>query len=86
MIEVKKNNAGECNIRLEGDLVEVTAECVMVMRQIYKKNLAYFPEPEIAKGILTNMVLKAFDIGGLNKVLKELRGELETIEKNRGEG
>ena len=54
MIKVDRNK-----LTIEGELAEVSADCVMVMRAIYRKNLELFPEPEIAAGIQTNMVVKA---------------------------
>ena len=54
MIKVDRNK-----LTIEGELAEVSAECVMAMRAIYRKNLELFPEPEIAAGILTNMAVKA---------------------------
>lgn len=85
MIEVKKDEQGVARVRLEGTLPEVTAQCILVMREIYKRNLAVFAEPEIATGILTNMAVKALDIGGLNKKIEELRERMQN-EKEKDSG
>lgn len=45
---------------MEGSLSGVSAECVMILREIYKKNKELYGK-EIALGILTNMLLKAID-------------------------
>ena len=60
MISIDAENGK--GLRMTGTMSEISAECVMIMRTIYKKNLEIFPEPEIAKGILTNMFIKALDI------------------------
>lgn len=56
---IKIDGQKEKRLEIVGGLSEVSAECVMIMRAIYKKNLEIFPEPEIASGILMNMVVKA---------------------------
>ncbi len=55
------------NLKMTGNLAEVSAECVMALRAIYKKNLDIQAEPEIAKGIIVNMVVKAMTIEEKNK-------------------
>ena len=45
---------------MEGPISQVSAECVMIMRQIYKRNKEKMGK-EVALGILTNMLLKAID-------------------------
>jgi hypothetical protein len=54
-----KIDSDEKKMEIKGGLAQVSAECIMIMRAIYRKNLELFPEPEIAVGILTNMVIKA---------------------------
>ena len=55
------------NLKMTGNLAEVSAECVMALRAIYKKNLEIQAEPEIAKGIIVNMVVKAMTMEEKNK-------------------
>lgn len=45
---------------IQGSLSEVSAECILIMREIYKKNKEIYNK-EIATGILTNMLVKAID-------------------------
>ena len=45
---------------IEGNIRDVSAECVLIMREIYKKNKETYNK-EIATGILTNMLVKAID-------------------------
>ena len=45
-------------LTIEGNISEVSAECVVIMRQIYKRNKEIYGD-EIATGILTNMLVKA---------------------------
>lgn len=45
---------------IEGNIRDVSAECVLIMREIYKKNKQTYNK-EIATGILTNMLVKAID-------------------------
>lgn len=54
-----KIDSDEKKMEIKGKLAQVSAECIMIMRAIYRKNLELFAEPEIAVGILTNMVIKA---------------------------
>lgn len=61
-------------LKMTGTMAEISAECVMALRAIYKKNLEIFPEPEIATGILTNMFMKALDINN-----KEIENKEEEI-------
>ena len=57
MIKSDYNNGG---LHIEGSLSEVSAECILIMRQIYEKNKEEYGE-KIALGILTNMLIKAID-------------------------
>lgn len=52
----------------------MSAECIMAMRAIYRKNLELFPEPEIAAGILTNMAIQAIspDEDDDNEITEEM--------------
>ena len=52
-----KNHKG---LVIEGNISDVSAECVLIMREIYKKNKQVYNK-EIATGILTNMLVKAID-------------------------
>lgn len=45
---------------IEGNIRDVSAECVLIMREIYKKNEQTYNK-EIATGILTNMLIKAIN-------------------------
>lgn len=45
-------------LTIEGNIRDVSAECVLIMREIYKKNEQTYNK-EIATGILTNMLIKA---------------------------
>ena len=49
---------GGKGLHLEGDLADVSAECILIMRCIYKKNVEEFGE-DIAQGLLTRMLVKA---------------------------
>lgn len=72
MIYVNRNE-----LKMSGTLAEVSTECIMALREIYRKNLETYPEPEIATGILTNMIIKAM-AGDLEKFIES---EEITIEK-----
>lgn len=54
----------QCDLRnrkglhIQGDISDVSAECILIMREIYKKNKETFNET-MAQGILTNMLVKA---------------------------
>ncbi len=39
-------------------MAEISAECVLIMKEIYKKNRELYGK-EVATGILTNMLVKA---------------------------
>lgn len=49
-------------LKMTGSMAEVSAECILALRAIYKKNLELFPEPEIARGIMLNIMVKAIDL------------------------
>lgn len=59
MIRVDKGK-----LEMKGNIAEVSAECILVMQELYKKMLQEYPEPEIANGILLNMITKVVS-GGL---------------------
>ena len=60
-LDMISSNFGEKKgLVLEGSLSEVSAECILIMREIYKKNKETFNK-QIATGILTNMLIKAID-------------------------
>ena len=48
------------NLIIQGSIAEVSAECVLIMREIYKRNKEQYGQ-KIAASILTNMVLKAIE-------------------------
>lgn len=52
-----KNHKG---LIIKGNMSQVSAECVLIMSEIYKKNKQTYNK-EIATGILTNMLVKAID-------------------------
>ena len=55
---------------MRGSLADVSAECVLVLEELYKKNLENFEE-KVAVGIMTNLVLRA--IGEVeNKEIEEI--------------
>ena len=45
-------------LKIQGDSVEVSTECTLIMREIYKKNREIFSH-ETALGILMSMLVKA---------------------------
>lgn len=45
-------------LKIEGNIKSVSAECILIMREIYKRNKETYNQ-EIAAGILTNMLIKA---------------------------
>ena len=47
-------------LMIEGDISEVSTECILIMREIYKRNREVFSN-EVAIGILTNMLIKAIN-------------------------
>lgn len=57
---IKSNWENYEGLVIEGSISKVSAECVMIIRQIYKRNKELYGQ-EIALGILTNMMLKAID-------------------------
>lgn len=58
-----------CDIRngkgliIQGDIKDVSAECILVMREIYKKNKEYYNDV-ISYGFLLRMVKAAIDNNG----------------------
>lgn len=50
-----RNNKG---LHIEGDISDVSAEAILIWREIYKRNVEYYGDT-IAKGILVNMLTKA---------------------------
>lgn len=63
---------------IEGSVAEVSAECILVMREIYKRNKKEYGD-KIATGILTNMLIKAID----DSVTKEDIASWEISEKEK---
>lgn len=57
MIKSHVDNGG---LIIEGSVAEVSAECILIMREIYKKNKGAYGD-KIAVGLLTNMLIKAID-------------------------
>ena len=47
-------------LKIEGNIREVSAECILIMREIFKKNMETYGK-EIAMGILTNMLISAIE-------------------------
>ena len=47
---------------MAGTLAEVSAECILILREIYKENLKNLAEPEVAAGVLRHMLVYAADI------------------------
>ena len=45
-------------LHISGDISDVSAECILIMREIYKRNKEEYGQT-IAQGILTNMLVKA---------------------------
>ena len=45
-------------MHIEGDISQVSAECILILRQIYKRNKEYYGQT-VARGILINMLIKA---------------------------
>ena len=50
-----RNNNG---MEIKGNIADVTAECILVMREIFLRNEKQYGT-QIAKSLLTNMVVKA---------------------------
>ena len=57
---IRSNFKNHQNLIIEGNIREVSAECVLIMKEIYKKNLKLYNK-EIAAGILTNMLIRAIE-------------------------
>lgn len=49
---------GKKGLHIQGDISAVSAECILIMREIYKRNKQVYGET-IAQGLLTNMLVKA---------------------------
>ena len=45
-------------LEMKGNIAEVSAECILILEELYKKMLEEYPEKEIANGILLNMITK----------------------------
>lgn len=56
-------NAENGKINIKGNIADVSAECVLVLREIYKRNREKFSE-EVALGILMNMMIRAIENPG----------------------
>lgn len=56
-------NAENGKISIKGNIADVSAECVLVLREIYKRNREKLNE-EVALGILMNMMLRAIENPG----------------------
>lgn len=52
-----RNNNG---LKMRGTIEDVSAECVLIMRQLYLKNSKQYGQ-EISKSILMNMLNKAIE-------------------------
>lgn len=60
---------------MRGSLADVSAECVLVLEELYKKNLENFEE-KVAVGIMTNLVLRAIgevENKEIEKIMKEAK-------------
>lgn len=58
---------------MRGSLADVSAECVLILEELYKKNLENFEE-KVAVGIMTNLVLRAIgevENKEIEKIMKE---------------
>ena len=73
MIKVE-NKDGERNIELKGSLSEISAECILVLREVFLRVLVLFPEPTVSIGVMMNLLMKAINIGGVSKEEQELGG------------
>lgn len=75
---IKSNWENYEGLVIEGNISKVSAECVMIIRQIYKRNKELYGQ-EIALGILTNMMLKAID--EKNEVKQKIEWNISEEEK-----
>lgn len=75
---IKSNWENYEGLVIEGNISKVSAECVMIIRQIYKRNKELYGQ-EIALGILTNMMLKAID--EKNEVKQKIEWNVSEEEK-----
>ena len=75
---IKSNWENYEGLVIEGSISKVSAECVMIIRQIYKRNKELYGQ-EIALGILTNMMLKAID--EKNEVKQKIEWNISEEEK-----
>lgn len=75
---IKSNWENYEGLVIEGSISKVSAECVMIIRQIYKRNKELYGQ-EIALGILTNMMLKAID--EKNEVKQKIEWNVSEEEK-----
>lgn len=69
MISVDKGH-----VEVDGNLAEVSAEAVLVLREIYKTLMKEYKEIGIANGLLINLVKKAITV--------EAFADAETEENN----
>lgn len=54
---IQSNFKENQDLIIKGTLSELSAECVLIMREIYKKNKEEFGQ-EVAQGILLNFAIK----------------------------
>ena len=69
---IRSNYKDGEGLRIEGSLSEVSTECVLIMREVYERNVEIYGR-EMALGILTNMLVKAVskDIKEASEVSEE---------------
>lgn len=77
---IKSNWENYEGLVIQGSISKVSAECVLIMREIYKRNKELYGK-EVALGILMNMALKAID--EKNEVKQKVDWE-KTIEEKMG--
>lgn len=75
---IKSNWENYEGLVIQGSLSKVSAECVIIMSQIYKRNKEVYGK-EIALGILMNMTLKAVD--EKNEIKEKVKWEVSKEEK-----
>ena len=63
---------GKKGLHITGDIADVSAEVILILRQIYKRNVEVYGET-VARGLMVNMMTKAI----FEDLTKE---ELEDIE------
>ena len=72
---IKVDMRGGQGLEMRGSLADVSAECVLILEEIYKKNLENF-EDKVAVGIMTNIVLRAISEVE-KKEIEKVREEFE---------